>query len=93
MSWRNIKDYATTPCRSDLGDLFRDCPEILVKADTAAERVLEVSFHICQSGESTDDLIVVDDSMVIGHDDEQRGESADMLTSPSMLSARETSMN
>lgn len=31
--------------------------------------------------------------MVISHDDEQRGESADTPTYPSMLSVRETSTN
>ncbi|EGC46849.1 conserved hypothetical protein [Histoplasma capsulatum var. duboisii H88] len=90
-SRRNITNHAAVPCRSDLRDSSSGCRDIPVKADIAAESVPEFGPHTCQAGESRDDPIVVDDSMVISHDDEQRGESADTPTYPSMLSVRETS--
>ncbi|EEH35150.2 hypothetical protein PAAG_06197 [Paracoccidioides lutzii Pb01] len=49
-SWRNTKDHAAAPRRLNLGDFSHDCPEIPGKADTAVERVPEVSFHTCWSG-------------------------------------------
>ncbi|EDN02613.1 predicted protein [Histoplasma mississippiense (nom. inval.)] len=86
-SRRNITNHAAVPCRSDLRDSSSGCRDIPVKADIAAESVPEFGLHTCQAGESRDD------SMVISHDDEQRGESADTPTYPSMLFVRETSTN
>ncbi|EDN03910.1 predicted protein [Histoplasma mississippiense (nom. inval.)] len=86
-SQRNITNHAAVPCRSDLHDSSSGCCDIPVKADIVAESVPGFGLHTCRAGESRDD------SMVISHDDEQRGESADTPTYPSMLSVRETSMN
>ncbi|EER42743.1 conserved hypothetical protein [Histoplasma capsulatum H143] len=44
----------------------------------AVESVSEFGLHTCQAGESRDDPIVVDDLMVISHDDEQRDQGGEL---------------